>query len=232
MNIVIRSLPFPRNEKFIGRDSELRRLEESLLSSTNHQRTAVYGLGGCGKSAIAIEFAYRTLERSPEHSVFWVPAINKESIELAYREIGNLLRIPGVTEEKVNVRTLVNKALSAETRHNWLMIIDNADDDEVLFQSSDLNPLQPQIIDHLPYSAKGAILFTTRNRKLASKLAAANTLELMDMSENDAEQLLVQRLAKKITESDKPSMKKLLELLTNLPLAIVQAAAFMNKNVS
>lgn len=203
-----------------------------MLTATTHQRLAVYGLGGCGKSALALEFAYRTTKGSPGRFIFWVPAISQESVELAYKEIGTHLRIPGITEENIDVISLVNKALSAGTRGDWLMIVDNADDPEVFLRTTNAELISTRWADQLPYGDRGAILFTTRSRKIASDLTAANTLELKDMNADDCEQLLARQLTKQLTVRDESAVGELLELLTHLPLAIVQAAAFINKNVS
>ncbi|KAH8586097.1 heterokaryon incompatibility protein-domain-containing protein [Bisporella sp. PMI_857] len=56
-------LPFPRNELFIGREDQLQYLEQFLLFPNTHRRMTICGLGGCGKSALALEFAYRALAR-------------------------------------------------------------------------------------------------------------------------------------------------------------------------
>jgi hypothetical protein len=92
----------------------------------------IYGLGGCGKSALAFEFAYRALVPHTRPMVFWVPAISQETFELAYREIGVRLKVPGITENNADIKKLVKDALSSGSLGNWLMIIDNADDSEVL----------------------------------------------------------------------------------------------------
>ncbi|KAH8592666.1 kinesin light chain 1 [Bisporella sp. PMI_857] len=65
-------LPFPRNELFVGREKHLQSLEQFLLPSNAHRRMAICGLGGCGKSALALEFAYRALARHAKHLVFWL----------------------------------------------------------------------------------------------------------------------------------------------------------------
>jgi KaiC/GvpD/RAD55 family RecA-like ATPase len=62
----------------------------------------IYGLGGCGKSALAIEFAYRALAQRAGRLVVWVPATSRESFELAYREIGIRLRVPGITDDSAS----------------------------------------------------------------------------------------------------------------------------------
>jgi hypothetical protein len=58
--------------------------------------------------------------------------ISRETFEIAYREIGTLLRIPGITDDNANVKQLVKDWLDAGGFGDWLMIIDNADDPSVL----------------------------------------------------------------------------------------------------
>jgi hypothetical protein len=73
----------------------------------------IYGLGGCGKSALALEFAYRAIARDAGYLVFWAPAISPESFKLAYREIGTLLRVPGITDDNADFKQLVKQILSS-----------------------------------------------------------------------------------------------------------------------
>jgi tetratricopeptide (TPR) repeat protein len=190
----------------------------------------IYGLGGCGKSALALEFAYRALARDARHLVFWVPAISQESFELAYRDIGIRLRIPGITDDNADFKQLVEKILSSDSTGHWLMIVDNADDPGVLMGGAGGHPGSARLHDCLPYSNGGKILFTTRSRKAAGDLTQSSVLELNDMSKAEARQLLARRISKPALLDDGKAIDKLLELLTYLPLAIVQAAAFINNN--
>jgi hypothetical protein len=222
-------LPFPRNEQFTGRESELEQLERRLLISDSNRRMTVYGLGGCGKSALAIEFAYRTLARHPERRVFWVPAFNRDSFERAFRDIGAQLRVPGIADDTADVFKLVKDAL--QSKHlTWLMIVDNADDRSVLFDAANGNLQSTRLYDCLPCSHRGSILFTSRNRKVAGDLTPGGTLELTAMSNADAEQLLVRRVSRQTLLDNEAGVDELLQILTYLPLAIVQACAFMNNN--
>src|SRR4051812_40001624 len=129
-------VPFPRPLSFVGREEQLARISE-YISLEDSQRLAIYGLGGCGKTALVLESVYRTRKQRPTHAIFWVPAVSQESFEQAYREIGNLLRIPGVADSKANIKQLVKAKLSDEGFGHWLMIVDNADDVSIL-----LNPLE------------------------------------------------------------------------------------------
>jgi tetratricopeptide (TPR) repeat protein len=223
-------LPFPRNELFVGREDQLQSLEQSLLPSNTHQRTTIYGLGGCGKSALALEFAYRALAQHARDLVFWIPAISQESFELAYREIGVRLRVPGITDDNADTRKLVKNALSSRSLGAWLMVVDNADDPRVLSGTTDKNLMSAWLSECLPHSNRGTILFTTRSRKVAGDLTPSSVLQLNDMSKADARQLLARRLIKQGLLDDKTAANELLEKLTYLPLAIVQAAAFINNN--
>ena len=55
------------------------------------QRTAIEGLGGVGKTQMALEAAFRVSDQDQNCSVFWVPAVDITSFENAYREIGQKL---------------------------------------------------------------------------------------------------------------------------------------------
>jgi tetratricopeptide (TPR) repeat protein len=96
--------------------------------------------------------------------------------------------------------------------------------------ATDNNPTSAQLSDYLPHSSSGTILFTTRSRKVAGDLTPSSVLELNDMSKAEARQLLARRLTKQELLDDETAVEKLLEILTYLPLAIVQAAAFINNN--
>ncbi|RYO74783.1 hypothetical protein DL766_009441 [Monosporascus sp. MC13-8B] len=108
-------VPFGRNEDFIGRESILQELLERVPPSTkrdNCQRTAVEGLGGVGKTKVALEAAYRIRDQHPACSVFWVPAIDSISFEKAYREIGEALGVQGLDNDKADIKSLVKAALN------------------------------------------------------------------------------------------------------------------------
>ncbi|KAI1571289.1 HET multi-domain protein [Pyrenophora tritici-repentis] len=227
---VLVSLPFPRNELFVGRESQLQSMERALLLPNIHRRMTIYGLGGCGKSALALEFAYRALAGHAKRLVFWVPAMSQESFKLAYREIGVRLRIPGISDDNADVKRLVKETLNLGNVGDWLMVVDNADDSQVLVGVDNENHESARLIDYIPHSNKGAILFTTRSRKAATDLTQSDILGLNDMGKAEARQLLARRTTRQALLNDEVAVDVLLETLAGLPLAIVQAAAFMNQN--
>ncbi|PYI09493.1 TPR-like protein [Aspergillus sclerotiicarbonarius CBS 121057] len=213
-------VPFGRNRDFTGRESILEQVHRQISPFSDEdscQRTAIVGLGGVGKTQIALESAYRLRKHC---SVFWVPAVDATSFEKAYREIGEKLGVHGINDGKADVKPLVKDALNRDSSGSWLLIIDNADDPDLFFGKTSLSR-------YLPSSLKGSILFTTRTFQVAQQLdiSPGNVNNLGEMSRQESVQLL-----QKLHPSHRPgheSVETLLDLLVDLPLAIKQAAAYM-----
>ncbi|KAH8836614.1 hypothetical protein MCOR01_011572 [Pyricularia oryzae] len=160
-------VPFSRNEHFVGREEILGRLLQRLppIAHPNAcQRTVIHGLGGIGKTQVAIKAAYRVRDAYPECSVFWVPAVNMTMFDNGYRRVGRALEIQGIEDDDADVKTLVNAAFNRNNAKPWLFIIDNVDDLQLLTDG--------RLTSHLPFSGKGSILFTTRNRQITAHLQA------------------------------------------------------------
>lgn len=224
-------IPFSRNKSFVGREQELTTLQQWTLAEDVSHNMAVFGLGGVGKTQIALEFAYRIKEKDPSYSVFWVPATDQLAFEQAYKKIGQALNIPGIDANGADVKQLVKETLNNYKAGPWLMVVDNADDINMIFQQSiDVEVVTPALIDYIPSSPNGSTLFTTRNRKVAVKQAASNTIFLEVMELDDASTLLRTSLLQKDLVSDVESTQELLRLLGFLPLAITLAAAYINEN--
>ncbi|MCJ1428558.1 hypothetical protein MMC29_006468 [Sticta canariensis] len=125
---------------FVGREDIIANIYEGheQVASQSHSRVALVGLGGVGKSQIAIEYAYRVRESKPQIWVFWIHASNAVRFEQAYRNIAVKVEIPGRDDPKANVVRLVYDWLCDEKSGQWLMILDNADDQGVfLYSGSD-----------------------------------------------------------------------------------------------
>ncbi|RKK62252.1 hypothetical protein BFJ66_g1057 [Fusarium oxysporum f. sp. cepae] len=219
-------VPFERNEGFVGREDVLRLLLDRISPSANKdacQRTVIQGLGGIGKTQIALEVAFRLRDADPSCSVFWVPAVDATTFENAYRDIGQRLGVAGLDDDKADVKALVQAAISRDDTGRWLLVIDNADDLELMFGSGAL-------AQYLPCSTKGSILFTTRTREVTDQLDiyAAGIIEPTKMKREEAREMLQARL-REDQVPDRASMDSLLDFLDDLPLAIRQASAYMFK---
>ncbi|RFU31203.1 Nucleoside-triphosphate phosphatase, partial [Scytalidium lignicola] len=124
------TVPFRRDPDFIGRATILDQIHQrcTVLGSW----TALVGLGGVGKSQLAIEYAYQIRDQSPDIWVFWVHASNAARFEQSYREIADVVKIPGREDPKANIFKLVYNWLRNNKRQ-WILILDNIDDASFLF---------------------------------------------------------------------------------------------------
>ena len=223
-------VPFQRNPHFVGRESQVNELRARLSSDDHCQRVAVVGLGGVGKTQVVLEFAYQTREVSPDCSVFWIPAVSSATFEQAYLKIGQLLQIDEITKENADVKQLVKTRMSQESSGKWLLILDNTDDIDMLYKKAYGDNGSFALIDYLPASRYGSIIFTTRTQKAAVKQAGNNIIKLYEMDQVEAKSVLEKSLVETDILKEEEAAVKLLELLTCLPLAIIQAAAFINAN--
>ncbi|KAF2176554.1 kinase subdomain-containing protein [Zopfia rhizophila CBS 207.26] len=223
-------VPFQRNPQFVGRTSEIAQVDVMLSSETRCDRVAIIGLGGIRKTQIALEFAYQLRERQPDCSVFWIPVTNVESMLEAYLKIGQQLQIPNLERQDADVQKLVQRQLSRESSGRWLLVFDNADDIDMWTGRAENTMGSGRRIDYLPKSKHGSILFTTRSRKAATKLAGKNVVSVSEMNETMGKNLLKNSLADQALLADNGAAADLLQKLTHLPLAVVQAAAYINEN--
>ena len=217
-------LPFLRNRRFTGRTDELKELEKRLIIRKDCQKLAVVGLGGVGKTQVVLELAYTVKERWPAYSIYWVPAVSAESFEQAYRHIATQCSValnPNEEDPKESVRRYLNSGSAGK----WLLIVDNADDQEILFGASGE---VGGVTMYLPESENGLTLFTTRYREIAVSLADSEVMEIQEMDHQEAESFLTRSLTQKDLLNDRAIATELLNELTFLPLAIAQAAAYLN----
>ena len=169
--------------------------------------------------------------------MFWIHASNADRIEEGYRDIAERGNIPGRKDPKENIFELVTRWLRDESKGTWLLVLDNLDDGVILSappaatskpQSSDSRgQIQQPLSAYLPQSQNGTILITTRTRSVATKLVERRDIILIDrMTDTDAIRLLQKKLDGSTKEQD---LEELASILEYMPLAIVQAAAYIQQ---
>ncbi|KAK7425600.1 hypothetical protein QQZ08_007923 [Neonectria magnoliae] len=230
------TVPFTRSTNFFGREDTLARLEEIFDATHCHCRAALTGLGGIGKSAIAINYALRHQKRHPDTSIFWVQATTAARFSQSYREIAEALKIDGRDEPKVDILKLVYDYLSDESHGPWLIVLDNADD-RTLFSTThtgkdDKAGQYRSLSSFLPQRPHGSVLITSRDRSVAEDLAGSTSsiLTVFALDEDDSVRLLRERSGDK--HSPNEDALHLVKSLDNIPLAITQAAAFISSGSS
>lgn len=225
------TVPFSKDPGFVGREDILAQLESEFANPISQSWASLYGLGGIGKSQIAIEYSYRQKERLPEISTFWVHASDKARFEQSYTEIATTVEIPGTGDGKVDILQLVSKWLANPDNGRWLLILDNADDATVLLHLPERDPetgatsVQRRLLDFLPRVQHGAVLITTRDRTCALDLNGHNgtPIEVRPMSTDEAVGLLRNRLP----DATEEEASELVAELERVPLAISQASAYI-----
>ncbi|KIX99702.1 uncharacterized protein Z520_04338 [Fonsecaea multimorphosa CBS 102226] len=215
-------IPLSRNKRFVGREEVLEALRQQLFASDGGQKVSLVGLGGVGKTQVAFQIAYWTKENKPDYSVFWVSAMSGASFEQACTEISEQLEIRKRSDNE-DVRQSLRQWLESDEGGKWLLVVDNADDMDILFGSSE----NDGIFQYLPESDSGLILFTTRFRRVAAEVGG-EMVNLAEMSAPEAIRLLGNCLFRKDLLGDEKGLADLLQELTYLPLAITQAAAYIN----
>lgn len=218
---VLWNIPYPRNFHFTGREELLSQLAKALQTTSaaaSPQPQAISGLGGIGKTQIVLEYAYRYCQHYQQ--IFWVPAETHETLISSYTDIAELLQLPEKDERN---QTLMARAVTRwlTTHHNWLLILDNADDLML-------------VRDFVPRSRGGHVLLTTR-AQATGRLARCITVNTM--SANLGALFLLRRAD--IIASDEPldaaspdqiaQAKAISEMLGGLPLALDQAGAYIEE---
>jgi hypothetical protein len=174
-------LPFPRNLQFVGRRGELNRLKQKLLVNKDCQKVAISGLGGIGKTQVTLQFAYSIKKDCPEFSIFWVQALSMETFEQGYIDIARALGIHQRQENKEDVKLLVQQRLCTKSAGKWLLIVDNADDLDLLRGNEQTKGL----LAFLPENDDGLTIFTTRYGGIAQYLAGSDVVDIEKMTERE-----------------------------------------------
>ncbi|KAB5581194.1 P-loop containing nucleoside triphosphate hydrolase protein [Coniochaeta sp. 2T2.1] len=234
-------VPYTSNPDFVGRSEILGQLKDQLghglaqATGTSQPKRSLYGLGGVGKTQIALAYVYWLQQTQPEVSVFWVHASSAERFRQAYASIAEKCQIPGHDDPKVDVLPLVKRWLEGKGCGRWLMVIDNADDTQVFFgrragpATADTSGLERKVGSYIPESAHGSVLITTRNKETGSRLAdGKRPIEVGQMDDRESDLLLRGKLDDEELERDE--LLVLSSRLEYLPLALVQAAAFIQEN--
>ncbi|KAL6832120.1 hypothetical protein V8C40DRAFT_163757 [Trichoderma camerunense] len=234
------SLPYTSNPDFVGRSEILKLLKDQLghtqqTSSTSQARASLYGLGGTGKTQIALEYAFQLQKTHPTISVFWIHASNAARFRQAFLSIAQDYDIPDYAEPKVDMLLLVKNWLEEKDHGEWLMIIDNADDMQLFFGQPAATATTPSkekdeknLARYLPECSHGAILITTRNKQVGVRMTKGQQpIEVLRMNEEESAQLLRAKL--KNTSATITEVSMLSSQLEHLPLALAQAAAFIQE---
>ncbi|KAI8938666.1 hypothetical protein NX059_004535 [Plenodomus lindquistii] len=234
-------VPFPRDTDFVHRPS----LSENIhtLCSQPAARVALVGLGGIGKSRLAIEHCHRTHEQPPKKWVFWVHANSTEQFEQDYRAIADHVKIRGRKCPDANVPRLVYDWLRNRENGPWLLILDNVDSAGTILKSSNSNQqfltaerlygshLEQHLAGYIPPNDHGSLLITSRTAEVAARIVGGNrVIPVEPMDDMTACALLRRKLGPAaVSPRDDDDIAELAKSLDYIPLALVQAAIYIRR---
>lgn len=214
-------VPYPRNRFFTGREDLLDRLHAQLTqekATALTQSLALSGLGGIGKTQVALEYAYRYA--AAYSAIFWMAAETEERLLASLTAMAEVVPLPERHES--DQRKLVAALFQWLSRHQgWLLIVDNVEE---------LALVQP----YLPATRSGTLLFTTRLQALGT---LAEPLEVGRLRVEEGMQLVLRRARRLATRGtleavdpeERLAARAIVETLDGLPLALDQAGAYLEE---
>jgi tetratricopeptide (TPR) repeat protein len=211
----------PRRPYFVGREDEIKAILQSLQPNSRTFIVGIEGIGGVGKSTLAIEVSYRCVENDLFESVIWISA--KESILTLHgiepimpeaKTLSDILITIGTslgnpTIGNLSIQDQIKRAYNLLSRHSTLLVLDN-------FESLSRNE-QRDIVDFLrrsPVTLK--VVITSRER-----VSEGQIIRLQGLSFEESNALLEWDAQQKNIRLTKDQSKYLVDLTGGLPLALL-----------
>ncbi|MFG3499383.1 FxSxx-COOH system tetratricopeptide repeat protein [Streptomyces sp. NPDC047928] len=196
----------PRNPGFTGRSSVLERMRDQLgggMAVVLPQPQTLYGLGGVGKTQVALEYVHRFM--ADYDLVWWMSAEQTDDVIASLAELAVRLGAQGGEDMAAASQEAVDLLRRGVPSHRWLLVFDNADDPDQLKRF---------------FPTGGHILVTSRNQTW-SQYGDALPVDVFRREESIEH---LQRRARGLSADD---ADKVADAVGDLPLAVEQAAAWI-----
>ena len=212
-------VPLTLNDRFYVRDGLLDQIADVLnpkVGRSGPRTLALYGIGGAGKTQVALQYAYRTREQYDV--VLWISADSTVKMAQGYMAVARRLGVIPATLETQDAFGAMGKMKSwlADTTCSWLLIFDNADNLEVLDYG-------------WPHGVLGSILITTRDFN-ASLHPASQGIYVNVFDARMGTEALQRLLGPSyVYTNNVPLIAELNKLLGGLPLALNQMSSYIRQ---
>ncbi|KAJ7700632.1 P-loop containing nucleoside triphosphate hydrolase protein [Mycena metata] len=196
----------PPSRIFCGRQDILEKMQHFFSDSGIQHIYVLHGLGGAGKTQIALKFINESSSRFS--NIFFIDTSTVATINAGLKNIAVIKDFGDSPQD--GLLWLISKV------EEWLLCFDNADDPNI------------NLHDYIPQCNHGNVIITSRNPGMCVH-AGSNSL-VSDMEEEDAVALLLKSALQKATVHTEQIAAEIVKSLHHLPLAIVQAGAFISKS--
>jgi tetratricopeptide (TPR) repeat protein len=215
------NVPYRQNPFFTGGEEILSRLHRELQkehAAALSQPQGISGLGGIGKTQVALEYAYRY--HADYTAVLWVRADSASTLTSEFVAVAHVLGLP---ERDVQDQAVIVEAVLRWLRQQvgWLLVLDNVDD---------LAVVEP----FMPKAGRGHLLLTTRARALGG---LADRIEVQKMEPETGALFLLRRTSliplqsslEIASDEERTVASKISQVLDGLPLALDQAGSYIKE---
>ncbi|KAG8629357.1 hypothetical protein KVT40_003222 [Elsinoe batatas] len=215
-------LPPVQKPRFFDREDTSLAIETHYLRITEEeplQSLALHGLGGVGKSTVALKYADSKWRKREVEALFWIHSETTTSIRQSFSRAAVKLKLPGIQagDDEENKSLLLEWLETTERR--WLLIFDNAEDVDL-------------IRSYWPAAGRGQVLITTRNPNFAFDLAEVS-IELYPWDTQTGSEFLLHLLSSNVSEQlqagEAASAYQLSEKLSGHALAISLMAGLIHR---
>lgn len=211
-------IPASQISYFVGREELLGEIDLSLLPAMkepyDRQITVLHGMGGQGKTQLALEYCRRAKAHGNFLTIIWIDSTSPNTVRNDFEHVAE--RLAGKKNSFPNSEAKIS-FVKAELEHwskPWLLVFDSLDQPGA-FQN---------IQDYFPGGSKGALLFTSRHTDLGR---LGTTIPVTAMSEIEGLDLLLHQCNLNKTDEIAREGTAIVRELSYLPLAIDQAGSYI-----
>ncbi|MEU7868850.1 FxSxx-COOH system tetratricopeptide repeat protein [Dactylosporangium sp. NPDC049140] len=194
-----------RNTRFTGRDDDLTALRNLFRAQPGGAPVVLQGMGGVGKSQLAIEYAHRFA--GAYDVVWWVPADPAQFVDMAIADLGAHLGLPARPSVAEAMRATLAALRQGNPYGRWLLIFDNAED--------------PALVEGLLPQGGGDVLLTSRNSYWGDDRAQQQYVDVFLRRES------VAHLRMRVPSMTAAEADRVADALGDLPIGIAAAGAWL-----
>ncbi|KAK2600175.1 hypothetical protein QQS21_005120 [Conoideocrella luteorostrata] len=218
----------PQAQYFIAREGEIADMRRVLSSDGSRREVVLHGLGGIGKTQLAV--AYTKRYRDEYTAIFWFNVKDKASVQQSFAKVAwqilqqhsdaSSLGALDLQRNHDKVVEAVKAWLSLPGNTRWLVVYDNYDNPKLANHKSNTGI---NIDCLLPTAYQGSIIITTR----LSQVNIGHPIRVRKLESPDDNLKILSLTSGREGLCNDVGARKLMEKLDGLPLALATAGAYL-----